>query len=174
MDRKSGARIQDVVKESQVTEETYCPECHSVRRDAAEVCPSCGAPPESEHRESEGEVRQNDLEPYITLRYIARLFKILAILMIIMLLGEVITGFATEGRAAVLTLLGEATRLLVLAGLMWAGGDITLLFIDAGHDIRVARILLGRINARLHKKRESEHPLASEPTPEEERRRQLG
>jgi hypothetical protein len=95
--------------------------------------------------------------------------------MIIMLLGEVITGFAAEGRAAVLTLLGEATRLLVLAGLMWAGGDITLLLIDAGHDVRVARILLGRINARLHKNKrpENEHPLMSESTPEE-RRRQLG
>ena len=33
---------------------------------------------------------------------------------------------------------------------MWALGDIALLIIDAGHDLRVARILLGRINAELH------------------------
>lgn len=152
-----------------MTEETYCPECQSVRPNSAEVCRSCGAPPESEHRETEGEVRQNDLEPYITLRYIARLFKILATLMIIMLIGEVITGVATEGRQAMLTLLGEATRLLVLAGLMWAGGDITLLLIDAGHDVRVARILLGRINARLHKTPENAQPPVSASTPEERR-----
>ena len=37
-----------------------------------------------------------------------------------------------------------------MAGLLWAGGDLTLLLIDAGHDIRVARILLGRINAQMH------------------------
>ena len=37
-----------------------------------------------------------------------------------------------------------------MAGLLWAGGDLTLLIIDAGHDLRVARILLGRINTQLH------------------------
>jgi len=100
-------------------------------------------------------VRTEDLEPYVTLRYIARLFKILAALMVIMLIGEVATGIVTEGKAALFTLIGEATRLLVLAGLMWGGGDITVLLIDAGHDLRVARILLGRINAELHRKNES-------------------
>jgi hypothetical protein len=95
------------------------------------------------------EVRDEDLQPYITLRYIARLFKILAILMMVMLVGEVITGLVTEGTAALMTLIGEATKLLVIAGLMWAGGDITVLLIDAGHDLRVARILLGRINTAL-------------------------
>ena len=73
--------------------------------------------------------------------------------MIVMFIGEVITGIITAGAAAsFLTLLAEGTRTLVLAGLMWAGGDITLLLIDAGHDLRVARILLGRINATGHEK----------------------
>ena len=134
--------------------EVICPECGTKRAGAAEVCPTCGAPPvrEGDKRGEEQEVRNEDLEPYITLRYIARLFKILAILMVVMLIGEVVTGLATEGQAALITLLGEATRLLVLAGLMWAGGDITLLVIDAGHDLRVARILLGRINTELHRR----------------------
>jgi hypothetical protein len=105
---------------------------------------------EIDKRLQEDEVRDEDLEPYVTLRYIARLFKILAILMVIMLVGEVITGLATEGTAALMTLIGEATKLLVIAGLMWGGGDITILLIDAGHDLRVARILLGRIHAALH------------------------
>ena len=101
-------------------------------------------------RQREEEVRDQDLEPYVTLRYIARLFKILAVLMVVMLIGEVITGFVTEGSAALMTLIGEATKLLVIAGLMWGGGDITVLLIDAGHDLRVARILLGRINSALN------------------------
>jgi glucose uptake protein GlcU len=117
------------------------------------VCPACGAPPEPEQRNpaegAEG-VRAADLEPYITLRYIARLFKVLAVLILLMLIGEVVTGLLIDGSAALLTLIGEATRLLVMAGLLWAGGDLTLLIIDAGHDIRVARILLGRINAQMH------------------------
>lgn len=105
--------------------------------------------PASDKRMHLEEVRDEDLEPYVTLRYIARLFKILAILMVVMLVGEVITGLVTEGGAALMTLIGEATKLLVIAGLMWGGGDITVLLIDAGHDLRVARILLGRINASL-------------------------
>jgi hypothetical protein len=75
---------------------------------------------------------------------------VLAVLMLVMLIGEVVTGLVTEGREAIVTLLGEATKLLVLAGMLWAGGDIMTLLIDAGHDLRVSRILLGRINARLH------------------------
>jgi hypothetical protein len=107
-------------------------------------------------RAVENEVRTEDLEPYVALRYIARLFKVLAVLMLIMLLGEVVTGIVTNGVAAFMTLLGEATRLLVLAGLLWAGGDITILLIDAGHDLRVARILLGRINAAMHEREQRE------------------
>ena len=41
-----------------------------------------GAPPvrEGDKRSTDEEVRSQDLEPYITLRYIARLFKVLAVL----------------------------------------------------------------------------------------------
>lgn len=139
--------------------EQLCPECGSKRPDLKHVCPACGAPPSyAEHRDQdtgEGGIRTTDLEPYVALRYIARLFKVLAALMVVMLIGEVITGLATEGRAAIITLLGEATRLLVLSGLMWAAGDLTILLIDAGHDLRVSRILLGRINAQLHRQNET-------------------
>jgi hypothetical protein len=117
------------------------------------VCPACGAPPETEQRQpGEGQegVRAADLEPYITLRYIARLFKVLAVLILLMLVGEIVTGLLIDGSAALLTLIGEGTRLMVMAGLLWAGGDLALLMIDAGHDLRVARILLGRINAQMH------------------------
>ncbi|MEA2162700.1 MAG: hypothetical protein QOK37_827 [Thermoanaerobaculia bacterium] len=134
--------------------ETTCPECGAKRTDPSRVCPACGAPPmrSDNKRARENEVRTEDLEPYIALRYIARLFKVLAALLVVMLIGEVVTGVITSGIAAFMTLLGEATRLLVLAGLLWAGGDITILLIDAGHDLRVARILLGRINAALHER----------------------
>lgn len=132
-----------------------CPECGVERTDPTRVCPTCGAPPlnANNKRAHEDEVRTEDLEPYITLRYIARLFKVLALLMIVMYIGEVVTGVITAGASSFITLLGEGTRTLVLAGLMWAGGDITLLLIDAGHDLRVVRILLGRINAALHEKK---------------------
>ena len=134
--------------------EVKCPECGSLRPDPSTTCPTCGAPPirAGEHRQNIEEVRTDDLEPYVTLRYVARLFKILAILLVIMMIMEVVTGLATESVAALWTLIGEVTRLLVLAGVMWAVGDITVLLIDLGHDIRVSRILLGRINAELHRR----------------------
>jgi hypothetical protein len=137
-----------------VTTEVNCPECHSRRGDPEAVCPTCGAPPirEGEQRGTDEEVREQDLEPYVTLRYIARLFKVLAVLMVIMLIGEIVAGLTADAAEALPTLIGEITQMLVLAGLMWGGGDITLLLIDAGHDLRVARILLGRINAELHRK----------------------
>lgn len=132
--------------------EVTCPDCGTQRQDPSQPCVTCGAAPirEGDKRAHEEEVRNDDLEPYVTLRYIARLFKVLAVLMAVMLIGEVVTGLMTEGQAALLTLLGEATRLLVLAGLMWGGGDITMLMIDAGHDLRVVRILLGRIHSDIN------------------------
>ncbi|HWS71559.1 MAG TPA: zinc ribbon domain-containing protein [Thermoanaerobaculia bacterium] len=131
-----------------------CPECGSLRPDLTQVCPACGAPPihPGDKRATDNEVRTEDLEPYITLRYIARLFKVLAILMAVMMVGEIVTGLFTDGGQAILNLIGETTRLLVISGLLWAAGDITLLLIDAGHDLRVVRILLGRVNAELHRK----------------------
>jgi hypothetical protein len=137
-----------------VATEITCPECQSRRPDPSVVCPTCGAPPvrEGDKRTIEEEVRSQDLEPYITLRYIARLFKVLAVLMIVMLIGEIVAGLTTDASEALPTLIGEITQMLVLAGLMWGGGDLTMLLIDAGHDLRVARILLGRINHELHRK----------------------
>jgi hypothetical protein len=135
------------------TESIQCPECQSPRSDPSSVCPTCGAPPvrEGDKRNTEEEVRSQDLEPYITLRYIARLFKVLAVLMVVMLIGEIIAGVTADAAEALPTLIGEITQMLVLAGLMWGGGDLTMLLIDAGHDLRVVRILLGRINAELHR-----------------------
>lgn len=148
------------VRETLMSDVVYCPECQSQRHDPRSVCTTCGAPPvaSGEKRETEEEVRSHDLEPYVTLRYIARLFKVLAVLMVIMLIGEVVAGLTAQAAAALPTLIGEITQMLVLAGLMWAGGDLTLLLIDAGHDLRVVRILLGRINAELHRQRTLEEP----------------
>lgn len=144
------------------TSDLPCPECGTPGKDPNQVCVACGAPPahaagESNRRESSG-IRTTDLEPYVTLRYIAKLFKVLAALMVLMLIGEVATGLITHGTGSVVTLIGEATRFLVLAGLLWAAGDLAVLLIDLGHDIRVSRILLGRINAELHRRAQENDP----------------
>ena len=135
------------------TAEPVCPACQSPRPDYSRPCPHCGAlamdfVPGEEHRRTLADqlmqVRSTDLEPYIGLRYLSGLFKVMAIILILLLLFEVIMGLVTGGQEMVPTLLGEASRLIVLAGLLWGAGDLAILLIDMGHDIRAARILLGR------------------------------
>ncbi|HEY8165709.1 MAG TPA: hypothetical protein VIF83_09175 [Gemmatimonadaceae bacterium] len=89
-------------------------------------------------------VRSADLEPYIGLGYLSKLFKLMAGVLLLLLVAEVVTGLVAQGTAAIVTLLGEASRLIVLAGLLWGSGDLALLLIDIGHDVRATRILLGR------------------------------
>src|SRR5690348_723927 len=89
-------------------------------------------------------VRASDIEPYIGLRYLSKLFRFMAIILVLLLLAEIITGIVKQGRASIPTLLGELSRLIVLAGLLWGTGDLAILLIDVGHDVRATRILLGR------------------------------
>src|SRR3982751_3212395 len=90
------------------------------------------------------DIRQSDLEPYVGLRYLSKLFKLMGVILGLLLVAEVVTGVVAQGSAAIPTLLGEASRLIVLAGLLWGVGDLAILLIDVGHDVRAARILLAR------------------------------
>jgi hypothetical protein len=91
------------------------------------------------------EVRATDIEPYTGLRYLSKLFRFMAIIMVLLLVAEVVTGIYTQGSASLPTLLGEASRLIVLAGVLWGTGDLALLLVDMGHDVRAGRILIARI-----------------------------
>ena len=99
----------------------------------------------------EMDVREEDLEPHAGLRYIARMFKILALLLLLLLVAESILGLVREGQAAIPTLLVEATRLIVFAGLLWGAADMALMLIESNHDLRATRILVGRMNNRVQR-----------------------
>lgn len=107
----------------------------------------------TEHRDPEGgpgeRFRDEDLEPHEGLRYVARLFKVLAVLLLILLAGEIAAGIALQGREAAVFLVVEATRLIVFAGFLWGAGDIALLLIDSNHDLRATRIMVTRLLHRL-------------------------
>src|SRR5205814_9989662 len=85
------------------------------------------------------------LEPYTGLGYLWKLFRFMAIILVLLLVAEVATGLYTQGSVAIPTLLGEASRLIVLAGVLWGTGDLAHLLIDVGHDVRASRILVSRV-----------------------------
>ncbi len=110
-------------------------------------------------------VREADLEPYVGLRYLSKLFRLIALILVLLLVAEVVTGLAQQGTDAIPTLVSEVSRLIVLAGVLWGIGDLALVLIDVGHDVRATRILLGRQVAHMlqEPRRESGHDRDAEP-----------
>jgi hypothetical protein len=96
------------------------------------------------------------LEPHASLRYVARLFKVLAVLLLLLLIAEVVLGLARQGTEAVPLLLQEATRLVVFAGVLWGFGDMALMFIESNHDLRATRVLVWQLNALMKMRMERE------------------
>ncbi|HKO15484.1 MAG TPA: hypothetical protein VJU87_04545 [Gemmatimonadaceae bacterium] len=89
-------------------------------------------------------VRATDIEPYTGLRYLSKLFRFMAVILLLLLVAEIATGLYAQGATSIPTLLGEASRLIVLAGVLWGAGDLAHLLIDVGHDVRASRVLLAR------------------------------
>ena len=99
------------------------------------------------HTATDAQVREEDMEPHAGLRYIAWLFKVLAILMVLVLIAELVIGLRSGTAMAMTTLMVEATRLVVFAAFLWAAGDMALMFIESNHDLRATRMMVTRLTA---------------------------
>ena len=101
-------------------------------------------------------IRIEDTEPYLALQYIARMLKVLAVIVLLALVAETVAGLAMEGRDALVPVLAAGIQSVLLAAGLWGAADLTGVLIDPGHDIRAERILLGRMAARSTAERGAE------------------
>lgn len=90
-------------------------------------------------------IRAGDIKPYVSLQYIARMLKLLAVLVLVGLVAEIAAGLSTEGRTALVPIFAQGVQFLMIAAGLRAAADLAGLAIDVGHDIRADRILLGRL-----------------------------
>jgi hypothetical protein len=94
-------------------------------------------------------IRMGDQRPYTALRWVSTLFKSAAVFLVVAIVAEFIAGIRAEGWAALPFLLGEVARAVVLAIVLWAGGDLVRLLLQIGRDLRAERVLLARIAYRM-------------------------
>jgi hypothetical protein len=122
----------------------------SAEQDSTHNSPSSG---DRRHTHSHGlegiAVRDADLEPQRGIRYVARLFKGIAILLVLVTAAELILALTSPVPGGAGTLLGEAVRMLAFAGLLWGAADLALMLIQSHYDLRATRILLARQNTLL-------------------------
>jgi len=107
-------------------------------------------------------IRATDIEPYTGLRYLSKLFRFMAIIVLLLAVAEVATGLYAQGAASIPTLLGEISRLIVIAGVLWGTGDLAHLLIDVGHDVRAGRVLLARQTYHMTKEHLHDRPISVE------------
>jgi hypothetical protein len=108
------------------------------------------------HPSFAGELMADILEPHASLRYVARLFKALAVLLLVLLISELVLGFIQQGQQALPVLMVEATRLVVFAGVLWGLGDMALMLIESNHDLRATRLMVWQLNALMKMRMEND------------------
>lgn len=100
-------------------------------------------------------VREDDIEPMKGIRFIAYLFRGMAILLILLMMIQLFSGLTGTVAASPGVLFAEAVRLIIFAGLLWGVGDLAVLWVKSHYDIRAARILLARVEYILRKEAEA-------------------
>ena len=96
MERDNDAVRRDFAGEERVREVGYVPE-HAGQRSGRPAGTRGGRPRPSRRAARPWAIRAEDTEPYVALQYVARLFKIVAMVVVVALTAEVVAGVALEG-----------------------------------------------------------------------------
>ena len=94
-------------------------------------------------------VREADIEPVKAIRTIALLFRGMAILLVVLMVLQVVFALASTVPVSIGVLLADVVRLVIFAGLLWAGGDLAVLWVKSHYDLRALRILNARMEHLL-------------------------
>ena len=96
-------------------------------------------------------VREEDVEPVKGIRAIAYLFRGMAVLLILLVIVQVMSGLSGTVPLSPGVLFAEAIRLVIFAGLLWGVGDLAVLGIKSHYDLRATRILVARVAYMMRK-----------------------
>lgn len=94
-------------------------------------------------------VREDDIEPTMGLTWVSWLFRAMSVLLFLLMVIQIALGLTSAVEISYGVLFAEAVRLLIFAGLLWAAGALSTLFVRMHDDARAARVLLARIAYRL-------------------------
>jgi hypothetical protein len=90
-------------------------------------------------------VRDDDIESAKALRAIARLFRGMALLLLVLMVVQVIAAATGTVALSVGVVAANAIRLVIFAGLLWATGDLAVFVVKSHYDLRATRILVARV-----------------------------
>lgn len=92
------------------------------------------------------EVREEDLEPQRGLHVVTIVLHVAAGVILLLAMVQFAVWWADRppDNIGLGVLIGDTIRLIVFAGLIWAGGSLADLIVKTHYDMRAARILLAR------------------------------
>ena len=108
-------------------------------------------------------VRDDDIESTQGLHWLAILFRVLAMLLAVIIVLQILNGATSTVDISYGVLIAEVIRLVIFAGLLWAGGDLADLFVKSHYDLRATKILLGRVEHHLAQRPATPGPRIAEP-----------
>lgn len=92
------------------------------------------------------EVRDEDLEPQSGLHFIGMVFRVCAVVILLLALWQFADWWLDRppGNVGMAVLVGDTIRLVVIAALLWAAANLADLLVKSHYDVRASRILLAR------------------------------
>lgn len=90
-------------------------------------------------------VREDDVESVRLIRAVVYLFRGMAILLLLLAVLQIFSAVTSTVAVSIGVLSAEVVRLVIFAGLLWGGGDLSVLWVKTHYDIRATRILVARI-----------------------------